>query len=529
MAANRPRPTLLLILDGWGEAPDSQGNALSRADTPELDRLLAEWPSTSLQCSGRAVGLPDGFMGNSEVGHMNLGAGRVIMQDMLRIDVAIEKNALAEHEALKNAIEKARQSGGALHLMGLLSDGGVHSHIRHLDALLGICADAGVDVVVHPWMDGRDTPPKSGAGYMEQLMAMFQRHGVGRVGVISGRYYAMDRDKRWDRVALAYRALTLGEGEQVTDPVRAVQNAYAAGETDEFIKPRVVVDEDGAPQGVIKNGDAVFFYNFRADRARELSYAFNDPGFEGFDRDVLPDLADYATMTEYSSDLTELGVSAAFPPESYNAVLGEVVAGMGVRQLRIAETEKYAHVTYFFNCGREEPFDGEDRIMVPSPRDVATYDEKPEMSCAEVTDKLVKAWNSGKYSLVVCNLANLDMVGHTGVIPATIKACEAVDACVGALVRAAVDSGGQAIITADHGNAEEMLDIHGEVMTAHSTNTVPFVLVSPGSQGVMLREGALGDVAPTILDLWDVKKPQPMNGETLIVEGVESCRKTTSR
>ncbi|TVM15977.1 2,3-bisphosphoglycerate-independent phosphoglycerate mutase [Oceanidesulfovibrio indonesiensis] len=529
MPENSPRPTLLLILDGWGEAPDSQGNAFYRADTPELDRLLAEWPSTSITCSGRAVGLPDGFMGNSEVGHMNLGAGRVIMQDMLRIDVAIEENTLADHEALADVIENTRQSGGTLHLMGLLSDGGVHSHIRHLEALLQICADAGVDVVVHAWMDGRDTPPRSGVSYMEQLMDIFQRTGAGRVGVISGRYYAMDRDKRWDRVELAYKALTQAEGERVTDPVQAVRDAYEAGENDEFIKPRVMVDADGEPQGVIKDGDGVFFFNFRADRARELSYAFNDPDFDGFERDKLPKLVGYATMTEYSADLTGLGVLAAFPPESFDEVLGEVVSELGLKQLRIAETEKYAHVTYFFNCGREEPFEGEDRIMVPSPREVATYDEKPEMSCAEVTDKLVEAWNSGQYSLVVCNLANLDMVGHTGIIPAAIKACEAVDACVGRLVRTVVESGGQAIVTADHGNAEEMLDIHGDVMTAHSTNPVPLVLVSPGSQGVALREGKLGDVAPTILDLWGVAKPEPMQGETLIVEGVESCRKTTNR
>lgn len=519
MPADGPRPTLLLILDGWGEAPDTQGNACTRADTPALDRLLAQWPSTSLTCSGRAVGLPDGFMGNSEVGHMNIGAGRVIMQDMLRIDVAIEENTLAERQALADIIAKTKESGGTLHLMGLLSDGGVHSHLRHLEALLELCADAHVDVVVHTWMDGRDTPPRSGAGYMEQLQGIFERLGVGRVGVISGRYYAMDRDKRWDRVALAYKALTQGQGEAVQNPVQAVKDAYAAGETDEFIKPRIMVDADGNPQGLVEDGDGVFFFNFRADRARELSLAFNDPDFKGFERDALPKLVGYATMTEYSAELAALGVAAAFPPESYNEVMGEIVSGMGLKQLRIAETEKYAHVTYFFNCGREEPFAGEDRILVPSPRDVDTYDQKPEMSCAEVTTKCVDAWNSGQYSLVVCNLANLDMVGHTGIIPAAIQACEAVDGCVDTLLKAVIDSGGQAIVTADHGNAEEMLDIHGEVQTAHSTNTVPCVLVAPGLDGVTLREGKLGDIAPTILDLWGADKPQPMTGETLLVKG----------
>ncbi len=512
-----PRLTLLLILDGWGVADASAGNAISRAHTPTLDRLQQEWPCAELACSGRAVGLPEGFMGNSEVGHMNLGAGRVIDQDMTRIDKAIEEDRLAENRTLRNLIEAVKRQGGRLHYMGLLSDGGVHSHQQHLYELIAIAKTHGVELVIHTWMDGRDTPPRSGLDFMRNLTAELDRQGWGRVGVVSGRYYAMDRDKRWDRVNRAYRALTLGPTEGIPafeEPVAAVQAAYEAGENDEFITPRVVVKNDDA--GTIRDGDGVFFFNFRADRARQLSRAFVDPDFDEFPREAHPTLAGFASMTEYDSELTALGVAAAFPPETYRDTLGEVVASHNLTQLRIAETEKYAHVTYFFNAGQEEPFPGEARELTPSPQDVATYDLKPEMSAYEVTERCANALREGGFSLVVCNLANLDMVGHTGVMEAAIKACEVVDACVDKLVTAVQDRGGQVLLTSDHGNAEEMLDAQGGVMTAHSTNAAPLVLIGEGHQGRVLRSGKLGDVAPTILKLWGMPQPSAMTGESLV-------------
>ncbi len=510
------KPTLLLILDGWGCAEKGPGNAVCMAGTPTLDRLRETYPSTMLACSGRAVGLPDGFMGNSEVGHMNIGAGRVIYQDMTRIDVAIEDGGFFENPALVQAARAAGKNG-RLHLMGLVSDGGVHSHERHIFALLELAKRHGVsDVLVHAFLDGRDTPPSSGAGYVRNLVEKTRELGVGRVASVMGRYWAMDRDKRWERNELAYDALTQGQGQMVTDPVKAIEEAYAAGETDEFVKPRLVADANGAPIGTLRDGDAVIFFNFRADRARQITRALFDPDFKGFARKAWPRLASLTTMTEYDA---EFPLPVAFPPQSVDKSLGQVVAEAGLKQLRIAETEKYAHVTYFLSCGREEPFPGEERILVPSPREVATYDLKPEMSARPVTEKLLAAWRG--YDLTVCNLANLDMVGHTGVIPAVMEAAKVVDDCVARIAEDVLSVGGRLFITADHGNAEEMLDDKGGSQTAHSKNPVPFVHVEAGAEltadKVALRAGGiLGDIAPTLLACMGLPVPGQMTGKPLV-------------
>jgi 2,3-bisphosphoglycerate-independent phosphoglycerate mutase len=510
----RPTPTLLLILDGWGQAPAGPGNAVSLARTPNLDKLLAERPKALLRCSGRAVGLPHGFMGNSEVGHMNIGAGRVVYQDMTRIDLAIEEGRFADNAALTDLFAKTRAAGGRLHLMGLVSDGGVHSHQNHLYALLESAKAHGVtDVFVHCFLDGRDTPPDSGQRYVEALAAKMAGIGVGRIATLMGRYYAMDRDKRYERNEIAWQGLVLGKGEAVSDPLDAVRRAYASGQTDEFVTPRIV-QENGQPVGCLRHGDGVFFFNFRADRARQITRALCDPQFTEFARPGLPRLAGFATMTQYEQAFP---LPAAFPPESIEECLGEVVARAGLRQLRIAETEKYAHVTYFLNCGREEPFAGEDRVLIPSPRDVATYDLRPGMSAELVTQTLLSKW--GEYDLAVCNLANLDMVGHTGVIPAVIEACEVVDACVGRLVERVLATGGRVLLTADHGNAEEMIDKNGGPQTAHSTNPVALVYVEQGAGAATVAPGVLGDIAPTILELWGLPRPAAMTGKPLVIRG----------
>lgn len=514
-----PTPTLLLILDGWGDAPASPGNAVALAETPTLDALRAERPRTLLTCSGRAVGLPEGFMGNSEVGHMNIGAGRIVYQDMTRIDMAIERDGLAGNAALARVFEGARERGTRVHLMGLLSDGGVHSHTGHLFALLELARRHGVPTFVHVFLDGRDTAPTSGEGFMRALAARLEALGHGRVATVTGRYWAMDRDKRWERNQRAYDAMTLGLGRAVADPVAAVTTAYAAGQTDEFVEPCVVTGADGAPVALLEDGDAVLFFNFRADRARQIVRALFDPDFTGFPRQRFPRL-EVTTMTRYEADFP---LPVAFPPVSLDGVLGEVVSGLGLSQLRIAETEKYAHVTYFMNCGREEPFPGEERILVPSPREVATYDQKPEMSVREVTDKLCAALGEGQYPFVACNLANLDMVGHTGIIPAVCAAARAVDGCVARILDAARRAGYRVMVTADHGNAEEMLGPDGGPQTAHSRNKVPFVLVEPPRAGGLppvrlRRDGVLGDIAPTILGLWGVALPEGMTGRSLVEE-----------
>ena len=511
---SRLTPTLLLILDGWGQAPAGPGNAVSLARTPNLDRLLAEYPHAPLRCSGRAVGLPEGFMGNSEVGHMNIGAGRVVYQDMTRIDLAVEDGSFFTNPAFTELCAAVRASGGRLHLMGLVSDGGVHSHQNHIYALLEAARKQGVSqVFVHVFLDGRDTPPDSGVNYVRALAERMRGIGVGRIATLTGRYYAMDRDRHFERNEPAWRALVLGEGEAVADPVEAVRAAYAQGQTDEFVKPRVVV-EDGAPVGRILDGDGVFFFNFRADRARQIVRALFEEDFREFERPLFPRLASLATMTRYEQSFP---LPVAFPPQDLGDTLGETLSRAGLRQLRIAETEKYAHVTYFLNCGREEPFPGEDRVLIPSPRDVATYDLKPGMSAVQVTDSLLEKW--GTYDLVVCNLANLDMVGHTGVIPAVIEACEVVDACVGRLAERVLADGGRLLLTADHGNAEEMIDKNGGPQTAHSTNPVALVHVERGAEKARVRPGVLGDIAPTILDLWGLPRPEAMRGAPLVTRG----------
>ncbi len=525
-------PTLLLILDGYGLAPASAGNAVSLAKTPCLDRLIglpeASRPGVArLEASGRAVGLPAGYMGNSEVGHLNIGAGRVVYQDMTRIDLAVESGELAANPALAGVLAAVGQSKGRLHLLGLLSDGGVHSHIRHLKALVDISLRAGVPVLLDLFTDGRDTPPTSGAGLVADLrraMADAENNaGVSaRIGTLCGRYYAMDRDKRWERVNIAWDLLTRGVGQRETDPEAALAAAYAAGETDEFLKPRLF----GAPDDIrVRDGDGLFFFNFRADRARELASAFHCADFSGFDRGARPRVAGMAAMTSYDAGLD---LPVAFARDNLEDTLGETASRLGMRQLRIAETEKYAHVTYFFNGGREDPFPGEDRILVDSPRDVPTYDLKPEMSVAQVTERLLAAWRDGAegrpYDLIVCNFANPDMVGHTGDIQAAIRALEAVDACVERIEKAVLASGGRLVLTADHGNSEEMLDADGRPQTAHTCNPVPFLVREGSASGddgtgerpARLRQGGkLGDIAPTLLGLWGITPPAAMTGRNL--------------
>ncbi|MBQ4615101.1 MAG: 2,3-bisphosphoglycerate-independent phosphoglycerate mutase [Mailhella sp.] len=502
------KPTLFLILDGYGLAPAGPGNAAYLANTPTLDRLFSLPGVGRLDASGRQVGLPSGFIGNSEVGHLNIGAGRVVYQDMTRIDMAIENGDLFKNPVLLDLMGKVRARGGRIHFCGLLSDGGVHSHIDHLGALLEMAQKEGVPALVHAFLDGRDTPPTSGAGYVERLLPMLEKTG-GRLADIIGRFYAMDRDKRWERVNVAWDMLVHGKGEKIDDTVKALEAAYAAGENDEFVKPRILL-EDSA----IRDGDGVFCFNFRADRGRELVHALTDADFSGFERGAVPDMAGVASMTSYEASL-DAAVPVAFTKDNLDRTMGEVVAGLGMKQLRIAETEKYAHVTYFFSGGREAPFENEDRILVESPRDVATYDLKPEMSAFEVTDKLLEAWNSGRYDFVVCNLANPDMVGHTGFIEAAIKACETVDACVERIEKAVSASGGLLCITADHGNVEKMIDEEGRPQTAHTLNQTPF-LIYDGGKAVPVKDGRLGDIMPTILTYWGVDVPAQMSGDVLL-------------
>lgn len=505
------KKTLLLILDGWGIAPDGKGNCVRNAATPHLDGLLAEYPKTQLKCAGRSVGLPDGFMGNSEVGHMNIGGGRIIYQDMTRIDIAIEDGSFATNGTLKELMDNTKAGSGRLHLMGLVSDGGVHSHQNHIYAILEMAKREGIDdVFVHVFLDGRDTPPSSGLEYTRQLMAKMDDIGVGRVATVSGRYWAMDRDSRFERNEIAYKALVEGEGVGMADPLVGIQASYDLEEFDEFVKPGVIDGVDGK----IGDGDGLFFFNFRADRARQISRAIFEADFTEFQRATVPQLAGFATMTQYEGSFP---LPTAFPPESYDGTLGEVVSGRGMKQLRIAETEKYAHVTYFLNCGREEPFAGEDRVMIPSPREVDTYDQKPQMSADEVADTLIGKLDD--YDLCVCNLANLDMVGHTGIIEAAKTACVTVDGCVGRIVDAVLASDGRVLLTADHGNAEQMIAADGTPHTAHSINPVPLVYIEKGLEGVELEEGILGDIAPTILGLWNIEKPAAMTGSNLVKKG----------
>ncbi len=516
-----PKKTLLLaILDGWGHGEPTSTNAVHMASTPNMDRWASNYPNTTLVAHNGLVGLPEGQMGNSEVGHLNIGAGRIVYQDYTRINLAIESGEFSQNPTLTKAISNVAAGGSSLHLFGLLSDGGVHSHIKHLIALLRMAAEKNiVNVFVHAFMDGRDTPPRSGAGYMQELVKAIDQIGTGKVATVSGRYYAMDRDTRWDRVQVAWEALVEGKGEFGSDPLQAIEDAYARGETDEFIKPTVLLEND-APIATIADNDTIIFFNFRADRARELCRAFTESGFSRFPQNKRPALSTLVTMTEYDADFD---LPAAFPPLSLSHILGEEISNHGLRQLRIAETEKYAHVTYFFNGGREEPFKGEDRILIDSPREVATYDQKPEMSALEVTDKLLETLENGKeagkpYDLVVLNFANGDMVGHTGILEAAIKACETVDTCLGRIVDYISSRDGIVLITADHGNADIMVDLKtGEPFTAHTLNPVPFILIDDEHRTNSLRpDGALKDIAPTILSLMNLPIPSEMEGNTLL-------------
>ncbi|HKZ16989.1 MAG TPA: 2,3-bisphosphoglycerate-independent phosphoglycerate mutase [Geobacteraceae bacterium] len=508
-----PNPLLLMILDGWGINPHSQNNAISQAATPNMTRLCREYPCTLLDASGMAVGLPDGQMGNSEVGHLNIGAGRIVYQDLTRITKAIEDGSFFNNEVLLDCIARTKASGGSLHLAGLLSDGGVHSHNTHLYALLEMAAKEGIkNIFVHCLLDGRDTPPKSGAEYLAQLDAEMERIGTGRIATVIGRYYAMDRDKRWDRVEKAYSAMVQGIGLEFASAKFAIEQSYLDGVTDEFVLPSVIV-EGGEPIGRIKDGDGFIFFNFRSDRAREITRAFTDPNFDGFARRRLPQLAAYACMTVYDETFD---LPVAFAPVELKNILGEVIGRSGLKQLRIAETEKYAHVTFFFNGGNETPFPGEDRVLIPSPREVPTYDEKPEMSAGLVTDEFLRRLDEDKYDFIVLNFANADMVGHTGMLPAAVKAIETVDECVGKIVEKVLEMKGRALITADHGNAESMVDEKGEPHTAHTTDPVPFILVDDTRKDASLRSGTLADIAPTVLDLMGITKPAEMTGKSLL-------------
>ncbi|MBN2109570.1 MAG: 2,3-bisphosphoglycerate-independent phosphoglycerate mutase [Methanosarcinaceae archaeon] len=506
------RPLLLMILDGWGYTEEKTGNAVMTARTPVLDSLLEKYPSCFLEASGRAVGLPDGQMGNSEVGHLNIGAGRIIYQDYTRINKAIEDGSFFENPVLLRAIENVKRNGSSLHIMGLFSYGGVHSHMYHMRALVEMSEREGLDnVYIHAFLDGRDVPPRAALEDMKEQEELMKETGFGKVATVSGRYYAMDRDKRWERTELAYDALTTGEGLTAADAVTAVKMAYDRGENDEFVRPTVIVDDEGKPAATIKDDDSVIFFNFRPDRARQLTYAFVNRDFEGFERKARPDIF-YVCMTEYDE---ELDVPVAFPAERISNTLGEVLSKAGMKQLRIAETEKYAHVTFFFNGGEERQNEGEERCLIPSPK-VATYDLKPEMSAYEVTEELIDRIRSGKYDVIILNFANMDMVGHTGFFDAAVRAVEAIDSCVGKIIDALIAEGGAAFITADHGNAEKMIDYNtGEPHTAHTCNPVRCILVN-ADRNASLKPGKLADIAPSMLEMLGIEKPDEMTGNSLI-------------
>jgi 2,3-bisphosphoglycerate-independent phosphoglycerate mutase len=508
------KPLLLMILDGWGINPSPEHNAVAQAKTPNLTRLLAEYPHVQIHTSGMAVGLPDGQMGNSEVGHLNIGAGRVVYQDLTRITKSIRDSDFFSNPVLLECIRKTKAAGGRLHLSGLLSDGGVHSHNTHLYALLELARREGVkEVFVHCLLDGRDTPPQSGAGYLAQLEAEITRIGCGTIATVMGRYYAMDRDNRWERVEKAYNTMTCGKGECRASSKDAIEQSYTAGVHDEFVVPCVICN-NGAPVGQVRDGDGFIFFNFRSDRAREITRTIALDGFDGFERRCRPKLASYVCMTEYDATF---GLPIAFGQEELTNILGGVLGAAGLKQLRIAETEKYAHVTFFFNGGSEVPFPGEERCLIPSPKEVATYDQKPEMSAYPVTDELIKRIDQDIYDVIVLNLANCDMVGHTGIVAAAVKAVEAVDACVGRIVERVRQRGGAALITADHGNAEQMQGENGEPFTAHTSNPVWLVLLDDSRKGAKLREGGcLADIAPTMLRMLGIAQPKEMTGESLI-------------
>ena len=505
-----------MILDGYGLNENTNGNAVAQAATPVMDKLMAEYPFVKGNASGMAVGLPDGQMGNSEVGHLNMGAGRIVYQDLTKITKAIQDGDFFENKALLAACENVKNNGSALHLFGLVSDGGVHSHNSHIYGLLELAKRQGIEkVYVHCFLDGRDTPPASGKEYVEELEAKMKEIGVGKVASVMGRYYAMDRDNRWDRVEKAYRALVCGEGEQAVSGPEGIKASYDKDTTDEFVLPTVVV-EDGKPVATIKNDDSVIFFNFRPDRAREITRTFCDDAFDGFERGDRVKTT-FVCFTEY--DVTIPNKLIAFKKVEIRNTFGEYLAAHNMTQARIAETEKYAHVTFFFNGGVEEPNKGEDRILVNSPKEVATYDLKPEMSAYEVCDKLVDAIKGQKYDVIIINFANPDMVGHTGVESAAIKAIEAVDECVGRAVEAIKEVDGQMFICADHGNAEQLVDYEtGEPFTAHTTNPVPFILVNADPKYKLREGGCLADIVPTLIELMGMEQPKEMTGKSLLVK-----------
>ncbi len=504
------KPAVLIIMDGYGIAPKSEGNAVTTADKPNLDKIFSENPYTTIGASGMAVGLPDGQMGNSEVGHTNMGAGRIVYQDLTRITKSIQDGDFYENEVLLDAMENVKKNNSALHIMGLLSDGGVHSFNGHLYALLELAKKQNVEkVFMHAFMDGRDVPPASGKDFIAACLDKMKEIGVGKIATVEGRYYAMDRDTNWDRVEKAYSAMVYGEGNHSCCAVKAMEDSYADGVTDEFVVPVVI---DGAEP--VKAGDSIIFINFRPDRAREITRTFVDPDFKGFERRNGMFPVNFVCMTEY--DATMPNVEIAFKSQELNNTFGEYLASLGKTQLRIAETEKYAHVTFFFNGGIEEPYEGEDRVLVASPK-VATYDLQPEMSAPEVCEKVVDRIKSGKYDAVILNFANCDMVGHTGVFDAAVKAVETVDTCVGKVVEAVKEMGGITVITADHGNADKMISEDGSPFTAHTTNLVPLCVVGYDCK---LREegGKLSDIVPTMLEMMNIPQPKEMTGVSLIVK-----------
>jgi 2,3-bisphosphoglycerate-independent phosphoglycerate mutase len=506
---------MLAILDGWGIGKDDAGNAVRAASTPNLDKLFANHPHTRLKSSGLAVGLPEGQMGNSEVGHLNIGAGRTVYQALTRITKSIKDGDFFENPVLLKAVRDAKADGRALHLMGLVGDGGVHSHEEHLVALLRLAKANDVErIYIHAYLDGRDTPPRSAEGYLAELEASIREVGTGKIATISGRYYAMDRDQRWERVQKAYDALTLGDGLRADSSAEAIAAAYARGENDEFVLPTNIYEE-GARPVTIESGDSVVFFNFRPDRARELTRCFVDPEFGGFKRERSPEHLTFVTMTEY--DATMPNVTVAYPPEPIVNTLGAYLSALGRTQLRIAETEKYAHVTFFFNGGVETPNPGEERVLIPSPK-VPTYDLQPEMSAYLVRDRVVAAIEAETFDVIILNFANMDMVGHTGIMDAAVKAVEAVDSCVGDIVCAIEKVGGQLLITADHGNSELMCTADGAPVTSHSTNPVPLILFRAGdADDALAPEGALSDIAPTLLDMMGLEIPTEMTGHTLLL------------
>ncbi len=507
-------PTVLMVLDGWGVSSGESNDAIAAARTPFMDSLSRACPASTLGASGGDVGLPDGQIGNSEVGHLNLGAGRVVFQDLTRINNSIESGDFNRNPVFLESFRAINEGSGRLHVMGLMSDGGVHSHIDQIKALTSLADSSGVpEILVHAFMDGRDTPPQSGIDYIRAMESHLASLKNARVAMVSGRFYAMDRDSRWDRLEKAYRAMFAGEGEKARSGEEAVAGAYARNETDEFILP-TVIEGPGIPSGLISDGDGIIFMNFRGDRAREITHAINDPDFSAFQRPVTVSLSSYVCLAQYDENFQ---YPVAFAPVVLKNIIGEVISGSGLTQLRIAETEKYAHVTFFFNGGEERLYKGEDRCLVPSPKEVPTYDLKPRMSVDLVTEKLLKKLDSGKYDFVLVNFANPDMVGHTGVFGAAVEAVEAVDGCVGLVASKVSEMGGVLLVTADHGNAESMVDPDGTAHTAHTTHRVPLIITGPGFSkgGLKLSDGRLADVAPTILKIMGLPQPPEMTGSPL--------------